>query len=402
MRIKGENHEVIHFKHPFLKLSLAIIVASGIDTIHAESDEDLIHQIKDVVLFRENDYADNYKKLKDILLNADGSLKEDASIIEQLKKEENLSLLTDARDEVKSMDESEISKLNTNHEPFIENMKALKNNSHLNESERNQIDQYLNMVEKAKTENDYVFLYDSYVNAGKVYDQIDQRIEPIIKQEQAAKKREDDLKAIQNNPNLRPSLGCVFQELPNSSGLIVWIVYNGYGASKAGLKEDDVITSVDGQFVGNMDDLKNIMMNHVVGDTVEVTTQNGTTYQVKLNTSVANLPSGNAGRDNETVSKKGKESTWSMSVNGSKAGTSNNMEIGFQIQNIWCQDPSCILQFIPNIEIGDYIIRVGSYYITDQTSLENAWSHYKKNKEVEVIWMDQYGTVHTSNVKKPM
>jgi S1-C subfamily serine protease len=59
------------------------------------------------------------------------------------------------------------------------------------------------------------------------------------------------------------------------SGLLVQTVSSGSGAEKAGLKEGDVITKVDGKDVKSSDDLRNAIQGKKAGDTLTLEIQRG-------------------------------------------------------------------------------------------------------------------------------
>ena len=89
---------------------------------------------------------------------------------------------------------------------------------------------------------------------------------------------------------VRPKLGITTRnvellkgqlELPVDDGVLVWQVVPGQAAANAGLRGltqtengevalGDIITSLDGEKVGNADDLFRILDKHKVGDTVQV------------------------------------------------------------------------------------------------------------------------------------
>jgi putative serine protease PepD len=57
------------------------------------------------------------------------------------------------------------------------------------------------------------------------------------------------------------------------SGLLVQTVSSGSGAEKAGLKEGDVITKVDGKDVKTSDDLRTAIQAKKAGDTLTLEVQ---------------------------------------------------------------------------------------------------------------------------------
>ncbi|HKA04832.1 MAG TPA: trypsin-like peptidase domain-containing protein [Acidimicrobiales bacterium] len=66
-----------------------------------------------------------------------------------------------------------------------------------------------------------------------------------------------------------------------NSGLLVETVSSGSGAEKAGIKEGDVITKVDGKNVKSSDDLRNAIQGKKAGDTLTIEIQrNGQTQTV--------------------------------------------------------------------------------------------------------------------------
>jgi putative serine protease PepD len=66
-----------------------------------------------------------------------------------------------------------------------------------------------------------------------------------------------------------------------NSGLLVETVSSGSGADKAGLKEGDVITKVDGKDVKSSDDLRNAIQGNKAGDTITIEIErNGQTQTV--------------------------------------------------------------------------------------------------------------------------
>ena len=60
------------------------------------------------------------------------------------------------------------------------------------------------------------------------------------------------------------------EEFGVTSGIYVASVSDNGGAKKAGLKEGDVITKIDGQEVGTMNKINTILVKYNIGDTVEV------------------------------------------------------------------------------------------------------------------------------------
>lgn len=59
--------------------------------------------------------------------------------------------------------------------------------------------------------------------------------------------------------------------LKTTKGVYLAQIYTGTGAAKAGLKEGDVITAIDGKDVANMSSMKSILMNYKPGDTIKLT-----------------------------------------------------------------------------------------------------------------------------------
>ena len=59
--------------------------------------------------------------------------------------------------------------------------------------------------------------------------------------------------------------------LPNDEGALVVSVFDGTGASKAGLRKDDIVVGLDDTVIRTMDDLILAVRRHQVGDTVSLT-----------------------------------------------------------------------------------------------------------------------------------
>lgn len=73
------------------------------------------------------------------------------------------------------------------------------------------------------------------------------------------------------NWNDRPRLGVQVQDTEDEKGVKVLEVEDDEPADKAGLKEDDVITQVNGKNITSVDDIKAIMRTMKKGDTLKVT-----------------------------------------------------------------------------------------------------------------------------------
>jgi serine protease Do len=71
--------------------------------------------------------------------------------------------------------------------------------------------------------------------------------------------------------NDKPRLGIEVQDTEDGKGVKVLEVEDDEAADKAGLKEDDIITQVDGKNITSVDDLKETMKNAKKGDTVKIT-----------------------------------------------------------------------------------------------------------------------------------
>lgn len=69
----------------------------------------------------------------------------------------------------------------------------------------------------------------------------------------------------------RPRLGIQIQDTEDEKGVKVINVEEDEPADKAGLKEDDIITQVNGKAVTSTDDLKKMMKDLKKGDTIKVT-----------------------------------------------------------------------------------------------------------------------------------
>jgi len=68
----------------------------------------------------------------------------------------------------------------------------------------------------------------------------------------------------------RPKLGISVEELADEKGVRILDIRPNTPAEKAGLKEDDVITSIDGMRVGNLDDLQRIVGNLRAGNGIRL------------------------------------------------------------------------------------------------------------------------------------
>jgi serine protease Do len=77
------------------------------------------------------------------------------------------------------------------------------------------------------------------------------------------------------NINRKPRIGLQIQDLEEGKGVTVKDVDDESPAEKAGLKEGDVITQVDGKEVGGVDELKQQIKDLKEGDTLKVTYKRG-------------------------------------------------------------------------------------------------------------------------------
>jgi len=71
--------------------------------------------------------------------------------------------------------------------------------------------------------------------------------------------------------NDKPRLGVQVQDTEDGKGVKVLEVEDDEPADKAGLKEDDIITQINGKNVASVDDLKETMKTAKKGDTVKIT-----------------------------------------------------------------------------------------------------------------------------------
>lgn len=65
------------------------------------------------------------------------------------------------------------------------------------------------------------------------------------------------------------------EKLGTGSGIVITQVMNGSAAETAGLSRGDIITQIGGSAVDGMSAMKKVLLNHKVGDTVEVTVFRG-------------------------------------------------------------------------------------------------------------------------------
>jgi serine protease Do len=72
------------------------------------------------------------------------------------------------------------------------------------------------------------------------------------------------------NGNDKPRLGIQVQDTEDGKGVKVLEVEGDEAADKAGVKEDDIITQVNGKNITSVDDLKEIMKTAKKGDTLKV------------------------------------------------------------------------------------------------------------------------------------
>lgn len=73
------------------------------------------------------------------------------------------------------------------------------------------------------------------------------------------------------------------------SGVILVKINEGYPASDAGLKENDIITKVDGEKVSTVSEFKYELYKHKIGDTIEVTYyRDGKEHKTKINLNKSN------------------------------------------------------------------------------------------------------------------
>ncbi len=81
----------------------------------------------------------------------------------------------------------------------------------------------------------------------------------------------------------KPRLGLQVQDTEDSKGIKVLDADDDSPAAKAGIKENDVITQVNGKAINSVDDLKESIKDVKDGDTVKVTfTRNGQTQNVDV------------------------------------------------------------------------------------------------------------------------
>ena len=71
--------------------------------------------------------------------------------------------------------------------------------------------------------------------------------------------------------NDKPRLGIQVQDTEDGKGVKVLEVEDDEAADKAGLKEDDIITQVNGKNITSVDDVKETMKTAKKGDTLKVT-----------------------------------------------------------------------------------------------------------------------------------
>lgn len=88
---------------------------------------------------------------------------------------------------------------------------------------------------------------------------------------------------VVENANARPLLGVYVDHGGDVEGLQLSGVVSGKGSAAAGLERGDVVTSVDGQQVGAVRDLHQVLEQHQAGDEVPVTyTRDGQTFQTNV------------------------------------------------------------------------------------------------------------------------
>lgn len=212
--------------------------------------------------------------------------------------------------------------------------------------------------------------------------------------------RADKVAALQSDPDSRAWLGTVTQELPNDNGLMFWLVFPDCAAYQAGLREDDVMLAIDGATTSTQAQYEAIMMNHVTGDTITLTLRNGqSTRQLAITLQqtmhdATNYPESSWPLDETSVTQGG-NSTWDMGISGCNVGKAHSdKEIGMGVTTLNNNCP------ISAITTNDFVIKVDKYWLTDQTSLLNAWSNFPSGSTVEVVWMQANGMVYTDNVTK--
>lgn len=69
----------------------------------------------------------------------------------------------------------------------------------------------------------------------------------------------------------KPKLGMTIQDLAEGKGVKITDIDDASAADKAGLKKDDVITTIDGKAVTTVDELKDAIRNLKEGDTIKIT-----------------------------------------------------------------------------------------------------------------------------------
>ena len=113
-------------------------------------------------------------------------------------------------------------------------------------------------------------------------------------------------------------------------GVYVAKVYEGTGAESAGLKEKDIITSLDGQTIQSMEQLQELLTYYQAGDTVEVVVQEPNSdnygytekkYSVKLTTSSGD--SSNQGQSSQNNNQSVPDQSEESQNDGSPYGGSN-------------------------------------------------------------------------------
>ena len=62
-----------------------------------------------------------------------------------------------------------------------------------------------------------------------------------------------------------------FYELANETAVLIEVVEKNSPSDRAGLKEFDLIVSMNGKIVGNVDDLHRLLSERVVGEPLELT-----------------------------------------------------------------------------------------------------------------------------------
>lgn len=204
--------------------------------------------------------------------------------------------------------------------------------------------------------------------------------------QKAEKTRAKKLAKVQADPdNKAPWFGMVTGDMPYDGGIMIYEIFPGYTASQSDLAPEMIITKMDGEEIPDTAAMKQFLTQHIIGDTIACTLQDGTEISVKLTTPRSKI--NNVSYD-PTITPGSYHYTSDFS--GTPLGEMNDdKEMGFYVtDNAYSTGPVS----------GDIVFKVGSYYVSTNEDIENAFSHSGPGTTVTVQYFDSDNQVQSMDI----